>query len=121
MKLTMEQIINEHQTELKRNRKTASQYQKFSVSFKAKVARFIEEGGDKNEISNSLQVARTTLYLWTRKYSTKKSSSFKELRVSENAFEKKNYFTIETPSGFKINVDSQQKLVELVRALEMAS
>jgi transposase-like protein len=121
MKLTMEQITNEHQKELKRNNKTSSQYQKFSVSFKTKVVQFIEEGGNKNEISNSLQVAKTTLYLWVKKYSVKKSSLFKELRVSENAFEKNDYFTIETPSGFKINVDSQQKLVSLIRALEMAS
>jgi transposase-like protein len=138
MKLSIDQIIKEHQAELTMNNEKKSLYRKrYSPSFKDKVVRLLSQGAKTKEIAKSLNVTNSTLYEWTRNFSNKipsphkeslskaspktaiKVSSFKELKVCADVGEQLDHFTIETPSGFKINVDSQQKVVAIIRALEM--
>jgi transposase-like protein len=140
MKLSIDQIVREHQAELTMNNEKKSLFRKrYSPRLKDKIVRLLSQGAKTAEIAKSLNVTNSTLYEWTRNFSnkkpslrkellskaspkfTKKVSSFKELEVCTDVGEQLDHFTIETPSGFKINVDSQQKVVAIIRALEMAS
>lgn len=121
MKISLEQILKEYNEETKgRKEATSLRQRRYSCFLKTKVVQYISEGGKKREITNALDITRSTLYVWIKKFSKKKSTPFKELTVNDNFCEDKSYFTIETPSGFKIKLDSQQRLVSIIRALEGA-
>lgn len=132
MKLSIAQILKDHQDEIKRNSgKKAPRTRRYSSALRDRVMEFISDGGKTPEISQYLCITRTTLHRWAKEYPKSKAlprkklyvghSFFKELKVNDNLGEQIDHFTIETPSGFKIKLDSQQKLVSIVKALEMAS
>jgi len=58
---------------------------------------------------------------WIKKFpEVIQSNSFKELKVlkADNLSQKLTGFTITSPSGFVINVGSQQELVSVIRQIE---
>ena len=123
MKRALEQIIQEHKVELVKIGNTKSRFRKrFSSTFKSKIVRLVNEGEKRSKILDALQITAPTLSCWIKDYADSgKYSSFKELKVQDSDTIKKSHsFTIETPSGFQIKLDTQQDLVSIIKALETA-
>ena len=125
MGITIKQILREHRLELKEIDNTKSRFRKrFSKSLKSKVVQLINQGEKKSVIHDALNISSPTLCAWIKQFSKPAQfESFKELKIlkANNISQNLIGFTITSPSGFIINVSSQQELVSVIRQIEALS
>ncbi len=125
MEITIKQILREYRLELKKIDNTKSRFRKrFSKSLKSKVVQLVNQGEKRTVIHDALKISSPTLRVWIKQFSKPAQfESFKELKISKanNISQNSRGFTIISPSGFVINVGSQQELVSVIRQIETLS